>query len=332
MLKLDVPRKTFRKAGHLHQSGTSYQCKNLVRGLLMVDEVLKLCSKCKQLKPISDFRRHNSGHAAKDGRQQPCRECRGVALKLVSSDPLKKYCNKCNQLKPLDDFRKTGSPKANKDGRRQPCKECLGIKIRIESKDSNFKYCNKCSSFKSVSEFHLNRCAPDGLCSRCKECVRNYVALNREAILRQKRQAYYANWEQERKRADDWKKKNAAQQYEARKAYRQRNANRIKAYRVANQEKIRIYTVQRRAKIRGAEGSFTVTEVRELFEQQQGKCVYCQRKLDESFHRDHIVPLSRGGSNFISNIQLLCGSCNSSKHSKTSEEFLAWLERASKHD
>lgn len=331
MLKLDVPRKTFRKAGHLHQSGTSYQCKNLARGLLM-NEVLKLCSKCKQLKPISDFRRHNSGHASKDGRQQPCRECRGVALQSTSSDPLKKYCIYCNQLKPLDDFRKASGSKANKDGYRQPCKECLGVKVRVNSDDPNFKYCNKCSSFKSVSEFHLNRCAPDGLCSRCKQCVRDYVALNREAILRQKRQAYYVNWEQERKRADDWKKKNVAQQYEARKAYRQRNADRIKAYRVAEKDKIRIYTVTRRAKKRGAEGSFTAAEVRELFNQQQGKCVYCQIPLNESFHRDHIIPLSRGGSNFISNIQLLCGSCNSSKHSKTAEEFIVWLERVKRHD
>lgn len=32
---------------------------------------------------------------------------------------------------------------------------------------------------------------------------------------------------------------------------------------------------------------------------------------------DHVVPLSRGGTNYIDNIQPLCGPCNSQKHAKT---------------
>lgn len=74
----------------------------------------------------------------------------------------------------------------------------------------------------------------------------------------------------------------------------------------------------RRARERQAEGFFTPAEIENLFAKQDGRCAICRCFLTV-FQRDHKIPLARGGSNWISNIQLLCKRCNLRKGSRYPE-------------
>lgn len=76
--------------------------------------------------------------------------------------------------------------------------------------------------------------------------------------------------------------------------------------------------IKRRATLAGAIGSHSLHEWDELKKFYNYMCLCCKQqepfiKLSE----DHIIPLSLGGANDISNIQPLCKSCNSRKHTKT---------------
>jgi 5-methylcytosine-specific restriction endonuclease McrA len=72
-----------------------------------------------------------------------------------------------------------------------------------------------------------------------------------------------------------------------------------------------------------AEGSFTEDDILAKFASQSARCNGCGADLSAAWQIDHIVPTSRGGTHWPDNIQLLCPFCNSSKHDKTMEEWLA---------
>ncbi len=105
------------------------------------------------------------------------------------------------------------------------------------------------------------------------------------------------------------------------KKWREKNKDKIektaKKWRKFNSYRIRITNLNYKARRRGAKGSHTIGEWELLKKQYNFTCLVCGRKEPEiKLTADHIIPLSGGGSNWIENIQPLCRSCNSTKHTR----------------
>lgn len=65
-----------------------------------------------------------------------------------------------------------------------------------------------------------------------------------------------------------------------------------------------------------------------LYGRQEGHCAGCRVLFPfRNLTVDHIVPVSGGGSDHIANLQLLCGSCNSTKSTGTHAELIATLRK-----
>lgn len=118
----------------------------------------------------------------------------------------------------------------------------------------------------------------------CKECKRRYYLDNREKIL--KRNAEYA---------------------------------------VANRDVRKAIKQRRRARKQKAPGSFTADEWYNLCSLYDFHCLSCMIQFPyRELTVDHVVPLSKGGSNWVTNLQPLCSACNSVKHAKHIDYRTNW--------
>ena len=77
--------------------------------------------------------------------------------------------------------------------------------------------------------------------------------------------------------------------------------------------------------------TFTAKEKEALYKGQNGKCNGCGTKFPiRNMTVDHIRAFSKGGGERLTNLQLLCGACNSLKGSGTMGELRKKLRQQAK--
>jgi 5-methylcytosine-specific restriction endonuclease McrA len=82
------------------------------------------------------------------------------------------------------------------------------------------------------------------------------------------------------------------------------------------------YASQRRARVLTVEGSHTLDEWKAWRGITRGHYPACGGHVGEDkLTRDHIIPITKGGTDYISNIQPLCRACNSRKHTQTKDHL-----------
>lgn len=159
-----------------------------------------------------------------------------------------------------------------------------------------------------------------------------FRAIGREAYARRRvaararaKQRYYENQEAEIARSLKWNRDNPDKV----KAWVEANRPRVRAatkrYNERNPEAHTISRGARRARMFGAKCERIKPGIdRRLMKQQNGLCPYCRVDLNTVVkHRDHVIPVARGGTHTESNLQLTCKPCNLRKHAKHPLDFAA---------
>lgn len=189
------------------------------------------------------------------------------------------------------------------------------------------KRCSKCGQSKPATSeyFHRTERGLYGLKSICKTCQSEY-SRNRNANPDIKIRSHLLGKE--------WRKNNREKVCAKGKRYYHKHAEKIRAKAKLTGKEIRkryndkhpgnnSKTRARRAK---ADGFHTSADVILQLKSQKAKCWWCGKKLKgKKYHVDHIIPLSRGGTNWPNNIVISCPFCNLSKGNKLPSEWIGKL-------
>lgn len=186
------------------------------------------------------------------------------------------------------------------------------------------KTCSKCGESRALSEFCKDKMGRGGLCSACKACKKAWWLAHTE-----KHAAY----------SKVWREGHPKECKATHKAYREVHLEECKAYSKAwnkahpeeckasyrawykaHPELRMVANHARRARVLATGGRFSAQEWRDLKAQYDHTCICCGRKEPEvMLTPDHVIPLVRGGSNSISNIQPLCLVCNQRKFTEATD-------------
>ncbi len=190
------------------------------------------------------------------------------------------------------------------------------------------KYCHKCSTTKETTEFHKNKTTNDGLQVQCKTCVKSTYINNKTHVSERQRIYYKLN-----------KGVIAARE----KEYRERNKETINArqkeYRKTNKDKCKVATKKWRATEKGkAVGAAIASKRRSLNKclseldwfvllEAQHLAKLRNIMLGSEWQVDHIVPVSLGGTNEYTNIQVVPALWNKRKGNRNCDKFFDYKPR-----
>jgi 5-methylcytosine-specific restriction endonuclease McrA len=184
------------------------------------------------------------------------------------------------------------------------------------------KTCTRCGNAQNTSEFHKDSAAKDGLKNRCKSCVKIYDDLKKDARNFRAREIYRDNPEDKKLKTrqyhldnPEWSKEKLREHHVKNRVVRyQRVKDRLAtdpSFVVYRNNLTRVSELKRRAiKTNTQVENITSLELNCIFDTYEGCCWICDKVLDDTFHWDHVKPLSKGGTHTLDNLRPACATCN----------------------
>ena len=261
-------------------------------------------------------------------------------IKDISVIQKMKQCIKCNNIFPATEeyFCKR---KDSKDGLRGNCIECVH-KFRVKYYQDNREKAITYSAEWAKNNPEKSKKAKQKYCEFNKESIaeknaqwwkknkdkaagysRKQFDNNPERVRDRSRRYFKNNKEKVNARCRRWYEEHKKERAEYGKIYRMENkelvAKRYRNWYNANLDKVKLNSDRCRARKYGAYGDHTSEELKQLKENNKN-CYWCGIYVGDKYHVDHVIPLSRGGTNYISNLVISCPKCNLSKYNKLPSE------------
>lgn len=164
---------------------------------------------------------------------------------------------------------------------------------------------------------------------------KKYREANKEKVAAIKKAHYKANKEAVDKKAKAYREANKELIKEQRKAYALKGKDVIAAYREANKEAIsaqrKVYAKENKVKILISNAKYRLLKVNaeaEMSDAEKENYANLVAIRDEAtalfgyaWHIDHTIPLSKGGTNAIDNLEVVPALWNEAKNNRNSDSF-----------
>lgn len=221
------------------------------------------------------------------------------------------------------------------------------------------KRCCRCLRVRPITEFHRNpENTTDGRSGHCRDCQavssKASYARHRTAVIEREkkkrlanpgkykdvaRRSYQKNINQNRAYREKRKRECPERDRAQKAAYVARNKERVlqskKDWVKRNPDKQRAIKLAMQTRRRARKNSAVIGDLQEIDafysyvrESDEIRCRWCNCEIPKGKrHVDHVIPISRGGSHTLDNLCCACVFCNSSKHNKMPEDFIAILKQ-----
>jgi 5-methylcytosine-specific restriction endonuclease McrA len=191
------------------------------------------------------------------------------------------------------------------------------------------KYCCHCKKELSLDSFQKNRVTKDGLQYRCKACTKlasRACRARRSHLWLEKISPWDKRSEANRLRANASARIRRAKSPEKERAQNRR-------WREGNPFVVAMTAARNRARELKVESTLTAGEWRDVVERANFICHICGDEVcfeigsPNRLSLDHVIPLSRGGTNVKENVAPAHNRCNKARSNMTMSEFGVWLNR-----
>ena len=289
----------------------------------------KVCTKCKEEKPIEDFRLDKR---KRDGRESRCILCRKEDATKI---------RRRKGIRPISEIQRTTKPRLNL------LEGFVGKIDGVEEMVSSglFYLGSECPNGHrwEDTEYSLRYYSN----SHCTECSKQWAAEYQERkdymrwlkkgsnakpvaqLVKNEEERYR---KQNRYRCDpefrEMQKKRDRDRYEANK---EREKLRSKIWKRSNSHKNLSYNRKRYKWISESPGGCVTPELRRQILDSSSVCAYCDTEISkENAIINHIIPFSKGGSHSAHNLVACCVTCNARKRGTAFKDWVEYLSPENK--